>query len=938
MPPRPPPRGGARGGGGPGGGPPRGAAPPRGSAPPPRGGTRLPLGGPPQVAGPGQVVLAAHVQTIGVRKPGYGKEGRPFSVFTNHFGAQITDNIISHYDVVISPSEKVLPARLNFEIIEALQTKCAPAVFKPRCVYDGRKNLYASRELVFPNSKDPRQHEFEVYLAGPPAAGGDGAQAGASSKPYKVRLTKVAEINPEVLKGYLRGTQSHDNAVLTAITAFNVVVRMEPSLKYPFNVRSFFTDQETKDIGSGMILWRGYFQSVRPAVGRMLINIDISTGVMYKSGPLIDLCLDFLGKPGNPAFLSPQRGLPERERHRLGRFLTNIRIITANPKTGQANVRAHNPRVIKRLSTQSAKDLRFTMSDGKTQTVADYFRTAYSRPLRFPDLLCVEVGSGALLPLEVCTVIPGQIMRKQVPPEKTASVLEFATKKPEARLESIVNGLKVLEYGQSEYLRSFGLSVDASGPVKISGRVLNPPTLIYGAGSRQATVNPRNGEWNMIDKKLYKPASIQRWIVVIYERQQRFSQPAAEDMINGLRKATSDMGITGFNAQPRIEWENPQSDIITTLRRFGNEMRAAGGLPDIYVLVLPDGAADLYQQIKHFSDCQVGVATQCLRSNKCFRAKPQYYANVCLKINVKLGGINTVPDAKSVPFLADRQNPAIIIGADVIHPSPGVDNKPSFTSMVANIDPTFSRYVAISKVQKSRQEIIDDAEEMVKHCIRMHISYKVETGIEQKAAFPKRVIVFRDGVSEGQFKQVIDGEIPKIKAACAALNLPVVPKLTVVVVGKRHHVRFFPQQGQGDRSGNCPAGLVVDSDVASPAEFDFYLQSHAGLLGTSRPAHYNVLYDENGFTPDSMQQLAFALCHVYARSTRSVSIPAPVYYADIVCARAKNHFDPSLNVDLSDTESQTESGQQRSSTKTLSYYQKAFKPLAVTAQRRMYFT
>jgi Piwi domain len=43
------------------------------------------------------------------------------------------------------------------------------------------------------------------------------------------------------------------------------------------------------------------------------------------------------------------------------------------------------------------------------------------------------------------------------------------------------------------------------------------------------------------------------------------------------------------------------------------------------------------------------------------------------------------------------------------------------------------------------------------HCIRMHINYKVETGIEQKAAFPKRVIVFRDGVSEGQFKQVIDG-------------------------------------------------------------------------------------------------------------------------------------------------------------------------------------
>jgi hypothetical protein len=30
------------------------------------------------------------------------------------------------------------------------------------------------------------------------------------------------------------------------------------------------------------------------------------------------------------------------------------------------------------------------------------------------------------------------------------------------------------------------------------------------------------------------------------------------------------------------------------------EMRAQGGLPDMYVLVLPDGAADLYQQIKQY--------------------------------------------------------------------------------------------------------------------------------------------------------------------------------------------------------------------------------------------------------------------------------------------------------------------------------------------------
>ena len=54
------------------------------------------------------------------------------------------------------------------------------------------------------------------------------------------------------------------------------------------------------------------------------------------------------------------------------------------------------------------------------------------------------------------------------------------------------------------------------------------------------------------------------------------------------------------------------------------------------------------------------------------------------------------------------------------------------------------------------------------------------------------------------------------------------PKITVIVVGKRHHVRFFPKGRDADRSGNCLAGTVVDQDITHPTEFDFYLQSHSG--------------------------------------------------------------------------------------------------------------
>ena len=77
-------------------------------------------------------------------------------------------------------------------------------------------------------------------------------------------------------------------------------------------------------------------------------------------------------------------------------------------------------------------------------------------------------------------------------------------------------------------------------------------------------------------------------------------------------------------------------------------------------------------------------------------------------------------------------------------------------------------------------------------------------------------------------------------------------KITFIVVGKRHHIRFFPGEGQpADRNGNCVSGLVVDTEIVHPVHDDFYLQSQKGLIGTSRSGHYTLLHDDNGFTSDT---------------------------------------------------------------------------------------
>jgi len=663
----------------------------------------------------------------------------------------------------------------------------------------------------------------------------------------------------------------------------------------------------------------------------MLINVDISTATMYKAGSLGPILLEVLGDRN----IQPQNlyaeTINERDRVKLHRFLSGARVLVATDAS-------KTPRVVKKVLNTSPQSTTFRTREGQVLTVAAYYKATYNKALAHPKMICVEVGAGAVIPVELCTVPEGQILKKNVPPAQTKLVLEFATRKPVERLKDITEGLKVLQYGQSDYLRHFSMAVDENA-LRLNARVLQPPVLQYGRGSRQLTIQPRDGAWNMVDKKFYRCSNIRSWIIVVYERRNRFNETHVQSMVQGLRQATKDTGMGGFEAEPLVRWESGQSSVDASLKAMGGEVRQkTGSLPTIVFAVLPEGATDIYQAIKHFGDCTTGVPTQCLKSLKCHNAKQQYWANICLKINVKLGGVNTVPEPRSVPFLSDPANPTLVLGADVIHPAPGSEGRPSFTSVVGNVDSDSSKYVATTRVQTSRQEMIDDLEEMVVHIIGMYQRWRINVEkIAESASKPKRIIFYRDGVSEGQFKTVIDEELPRLKRACAKAGLNPLPPVTVVVVGKRHHVRLFPTSKQDeDRSGNCPSGTVVDVDITHPTEFDFYLQSHAGLLGTSRPAHYSVLYDENRFTPDSLQQLSFALCHVYARSTRAVSIPAPVYYADIVCARARNHYAPGADVDFT-TDEMTGGDHSRHST-ALKKYKDNFKPLHSNAQQLMYFS
>ncbi len=70
-------------------------------------------------------------------------------------------------------------------------------------------------------------------------------------------------------------------------------------------------------------------------------------------------------------------------------------------------------------------------------------------------------------------------------------------------------------------------------------------------------------------------------------------------------------------------------------------------------------------------------------------------------------------------------------------------------------------------------------------------------------------------------------ELPKLQAAFKQISpsTPYKPALTIIVCGKRHHARFFPQNtANASRNGNTLPGTVVDKGITDIYNFDFYLQ------------------------------------------------------------------------------------------------------------------
>ncbi|KAF4654425.1 Eukaryotic translation initiation factor 2C [Perkinsus chesapeaki] len=238
---------------------------------------------------------------------------------------------------------------------------------------------------------------------------------------------------------------------------------------------------------------------------------------------------------------------------------------------------------------------------------------------------------------------------------------------------------------------------------------------------------------------------------------------------------------------------------------------------------------------------------------------------------------------------------------------------------VGSLDNDVNAYASASSVQSTSTRIVNIEDLAFRLLERFYIV---------NSRLPQRLLVFRNAFPAGRFLTLQTAEFRDLMHAISDRVTQAIllksgafgrcsekmrdrfarekytPGLTLMSVchGSSQNLTFWCEKPQDcDRkTGNVPAGMIVDGTITQPNILNFYLVSQQCHTGTARPTHYMCLHDDNYIDPslraEELQQIVWSLCHLSARCTRTTSRPAPLVYAEALAKRVDCYMEAN-NVD-----------------------------------------
>ncbi|XP_057604602.1 piwi-like protein 4 isoform X2 [Hippopotamus amphibius kiboko] len=622
--------------------------------------------------------------------------------------------------------------------------------------------------------------------------------------------------------------------------------------------RNFYKPSEPLEIPQHKVsLWPGFAISVSHFESRLLFGADVSYKIL-RNETVLEFMTDLCHKTGMSCFTET-----------CEKQLVGLIVLTRyNNKTYR----------IDDIDWSVKPTHTFKKRDGTEITYVDYYKQQYDitlSDLNQPVLVSLlkskrnedaEVRMAHLIP-ELCflTGLPGQATSNFQLMKAVAEETRLSPLGRHQRLARLADDIQRNRDTRFE-LETWGLHFGCQ--MSLTGRVVPSEKIIMQDHVCQP-VSAADWSKDMRTCKILSAHSLNKWLVICSNR----AESVMESFLNCLRRVGSPMG---FNVdRPKIikVQENPAAFLHAIQKYVDPEVQ-------LVMCILPSNQKSYYDSIKKYLSSDCPVPSQCVLAQTLNRQgmMMSLSTKIALQMSCKLGAELW---AVEIPLKS-----LMVVGIDVCKDA--FSQGMVVVGFVASVNPRITRWFSRCILQRTTADVAD--------CLKVFMTGALDRWYKHNHGLPARIIVYRDGVGDGQLKTLVEYEVPQLLSSVTEASSNTSPKLSVIMVRKKCMPRFLMETGRTLQ--NPPLGTVVDSEATRPEWYDFYLISQVACRGTVNPTYYNVIYDDNGLKPDHMQRLTFKLCHLYYNWPGLISIPAPCQYAHKLTFLVTQsiHKEPSLEL------------------------------------------
>uniref|UniRef100_A0A667ZTN0 Piwi-like protein 2 n=1 Tax=Myripristis murdjan TaxID=586833 RepID=A0A667ZTN0_9TELE len=610
-------------------------------------------------------------------------------------------------------------------------------------------------------------------------------------------------------------------------------------------------------------VWPGYSTCIKHTDGGLYLNVDVSHKVL-RNDSVLDVMLVHSQSSENFQDACTKE------------LIGSIIITRYNNRTYRIDDIEWN---------KSPKDT-FTLHDGSQTTFLDYYSKNYGitihemdQPLLIhrpkerskPGGKQIITGEILLVPeLSFMTGIPEK-MRKDFKAMKDLTMhINVGSEQHTHSIMQLVKNINTNPKTLQE-LSGWGLEI-STDILTIKGRTLPLETICLQTSS---FVTGSDVSWS---KEVVRDASISCiplnvWAIFFPRR----CAEQADELVSIFQKVAGPIGQR-LERPIRVELRDDRTE--TYVKSIHSQLNSDANI-QLVVCIMVGNRDDLYIAIKKECCIKSPIPSQAINVRTI--SQPQKLRSVAQKIllqmNSKLGGeLWTV----SVPL-----KHLMVVGVDVYH-----DTSKKYRSVmgfVASVNSSLTRWYSRVTFQTPTEELINGFQVCLVAALQKY--YEVNHNL------PEKIVVYRDGVSDGQLKMIELYEIPQL-LKCFQTFPSYEPKLVFIVVQKRISTTLY--SWAADRFGTPPPGTVLDHTLTHKDWVDFYLMAHHIRQGCGLPTHYISVYNSTNLSPDHLQRLTFKMCHLYWNWPGTIRVPAPCKYAHKVAFLCGQYLHSEPAIQLSD--------------------------------------